>query len=126
MSASEERFVTSRSRTPSLIRVTSLYDNENVVTRESTFVELPDIIQEAAVSTECEPYPNYPARLRQKPRSDIITVSSPDVQINRAQDPISNADSSDFCHLTQPVFFISTRTDSGISMPDLHLTDEKL
>lgn len=41
---------------PSLIRVTSLCDNENLVARESRFAELPDIIQEAAVSTECEQF----------------------------------------------------------------------
>jgi hypothetical protein len=28
--------------------------------------------------------------------------------------------------MTQPMFFISSRTDSGIDMPDLHLTDAKL
>jgi hypothetical protein len=28
--------------------------------------------------------------------------------------------------MTQPMFFITTRTDSGIELPDLNLTDEKL
>jgi len=46
MSLQTEIYVTSRSRTPSLIDVTS--QNEKV------FAQLPDLIQEAAVSTECE------------------------------------------------------------------------
>jgi hypothetical protein len=46
MSLENEIYVTSRSRTPSLIDVTS--QNERV------FAQLPDLIQEAAVSTECE------------------------------------------------------------------------
>jgi hypothetical protein len=46
MSLENEICVTSRSRTPSLIDVTS--QNERV------FAQLPDLIQEAAVSTECE------------------------------------------------------------------------
>ena len=55
MSAREDMFVTSRSRAPSLIRVTSLCDdNGSISVREGKFAELPDIIQEAAVSTECE------------------------------------------------------------------------
>ena len=45
MSFEDEIYVTSRSRAPSLIDVTS--QNERV------FAELPDLIQEAAVSTEC-------------------------------------------------------------------------
>ena len=46
MSMENEIYVTSRSRTPSLIDVTS--HNERV------FAQLPDLIQEAAVSTECK------------------------------------------------------------------------
>lgn len=45
MSFENEVYVTSRSRTPSVIDVTS--QNERV------FAQLPDLIQEAAVSTEC-------------------------------------------------------------------------
>ncbi len=46
MSLENEIYVTSRSRTPSLIDVTSR--------NEQVFAQLPDLIQEAAVSTECE------------------------------------------------------------------------
>jgi hypothetical protein len=46
MNLENEIYVTSRSRTPSLIDVTS--QNERV------FGQLPDIIQEAAVTAECE------------------------------------------------------------------------
>ncbi len=46
MSFENEVFVTSRSRTPSVIDVTS----DNL----STFAQLPDLIQEAIVSTECQ------------------------------------------------------------------------
>jgi hypothetical protein len=46
MSLDNEVYVTSRSRTPSLIDVKS--QNERV------FAQLPDLIQEAAVSAECE------------------------------------------------------------------------
>lgn len=46
MSFEEEIYVTSRSRTPSLIDVTS--HNERV------FKQLPDLIQEAIVSKDCE------------------------------------------------------------------------
>jgi hypothetical protein len=42
----EDVFVTSRSKAPSLIDVTSR--------NEKIFEQLPDLIQEAAVSTECE------------------------------------------------------------------------
>lgn len=45
MSFENEIYVTSRSRAPSVIDVTS--QNERV------FAQLPDLIQEAAVSTEC-------------------------------------------------------------------------
>jgi len=46
MEFSSETFVTSRSRTPSIIEVTSEDDH--------VFSHLPDYIQEAAVSLECE------------------------------------------------------------------------
>jgi hypothetical protein len=45
MNSENEVYVTSRSRTPSLIDVTS--QNERV------FAQLPDLIQEAVVTTEC-------------------------------------------------------------------------
>lgn len=46
MNEENEIFVTSRSRAPSIIDVKS--ENDRV------FAQLPDLIQEAAVSTECE------------------------------------------------------------------------
>jgi len=46
MDEENEIFITSRSRAPSIINVKS----ENV----RVFVQLPDLIQEAAVSTECQ------------------------------------------------------------------------
>ncbi|KAN0091785.1 hypothetical protein V8E51_017632 [Hyaloscypha variabilis] len=93
MSLENEIYVTSRSRTPSLIDVTS--HNERV------FAQLPDLIQEAAVSTE---------------------FSSPKLRISRVQ----NARTIETDFMTQPMFFVTTRTDSGIDLPDLNLTDEKL
>lgn len=46
MSAEDEIYVTSRSRTPSVIEVTSQ--------TQHVFRQLPDLIQEAALSTECK------------------------------------------------------------------------
>jgi hypothetical protein len=46
MESNSETFVTSRSRTPSIIEVTSQDDH--------VFSNLPDYIQEAAVSLECK------------------------------------------------------------------------
>jgi hypothetical protein len=46
MSSNEEVFLTSRSRAPSIIDVKT--ENDHV------FAQLPDIIQEAAISTECK------------------------------------------------------------------------
>lgn len=46
MDMPDEIYVTSRSRTPSIIDVSS--QNEHI------FSQLPDLIQEAAVSAECE------------------------------------------------------------------------
>jgi len=39
---------------------------------------------------------------------------------------VQNARTIDTNLMTQPMFFITTRTDSGIDLPDLDLTDEKL
>ncbi len=39
---------------------------------------------------------------------------------------MQNAGTVDTNFMTQPMFFITTRTDSGIDLPDLNLTDEKL
>lgn len=89
----DEVFVTSRSRTPSLIDVTS--ENEKV------FAQLPDLIQEAAVSLE---------------------FSSPELQITRVQNPHD----VDTDLMTEPMFFITPRRDSGIDMPDINVTDERL
>jgi hypothetical protein len=49
MSFDEEIYITSRSRTPSVIEVTS----QVVAQRKDVFGQLPDVIQEASVSTEC-------------------------------------------------------------------------
>ncbi|KAG4437806.1 hypothetical protein IFR05_006693 [Cadophora sp. M221] len=91
MSFEHEVYVTSRSRAPSLIDVTS--QNERV------FAQLPDLIQEAAVSTE---------------------FSSQRLRISRVQDGTIETD-----FMTEPMFFITSRTDSGIDMPDLNVNDEK-
>ncbi|KAF4633647.1 hypothetical protein G7Y89_g4469 [Cudoniella acicularis] len=94
MSGEDEIYVTSRSRAPSIIDVKS--QNERV------FAQLPDIIQEAAVSTE---------------------FSSPNLQISRVQ----NMRLIESKFMTQPtcMFYITPRRDSGIEMPDLNVTDEK-
>ncbi|PVH81313.1 hypothetical protein DL98DRAFT_171781 [Cadophora sp. DSE1049] len=91
MSFEDEIYVTSRSRAPSLIDVTS--QNERV------FAELPDLIQEAAVSTE---------------------FSSQRLRISRVQDGTIDTN-----FMTEPMFFITSRTDSGIDIPDLDVNDEK-
>lgn len=46
MNSDDELCITSRSRTPSVIDVTSQ--------SQHVFTQLPDLIQEAALSTECE------------------------------------------------------------------------
>jgi hypothetical protein len=46
MDISEEIYITSRSKTPSIIDIKSQ--------SEKVFAQLPDLIQEAIVSTECE------------------------------------------------------------------------
>ncbi|KUJ09621.1 uncharacterized protein LY89DRAFT_274343 [Mollisia scopiformis] len=92
MDISEDVYVTSRSRTPSFIDVKSQ--------SERVFTHLPDIIQEAIVSTE---------------------FSSPRLRISRVQDGILDTE-----YMTQPMFYITSRTDSGIDLPDLNVTDEKL
>ncbi|TVY80447.1 hypothetical protein LSUE1_G003569 [Lachnellula suecica] len=93
MSEENEVYVTSRNRTPSIIDVKS--ENERV------FAQLPDLIQEAAVSAE---------------------FSSPNLRIKRAQ----NIRVIEPYFMTQPMFYITSRTDSGIDMPDLSVTDEKI
>ena len=50
MSSDNEIYIISRSRTPSVIEVTSQVISQN----KDVFSQLPDIIQEASVSTECE------------------------------------------------------------------------
>ncbi|TAQ88161.1 hypothetical protein B7494_g3524 [Chlorociboria aeruginascens] len=82
----DDCFVTSRSRTPSVIDVKS--ENGPV------FSQLPDVIQEAIVSTE---------------------YSNPKYNVNRIQT---------YDCRPHPVFRI-TRTDSGIDMVDINVTDEK-
>ncbi|KAK0102706.1 hypothetical protein ONS95_006308 [Cadophora gregata] len=91
MSFENEIYVTSRSRAPSLIDVTSQNDR--------VFSQLPDIIQEAAVSTE---------------------FSSQRLRISRVQDGTIDTN-----FMTEPMFFITSRTDSGIDIPDLDVNDEK-
>lgn len=51
----------------------------------------------------------------------ISVVSSPRLRISRVQNGTIDTD-----FMTEPMFFISSRTDSGIDMPDLNVTDEKL
>ncbi|EHL00824.1 hypothetical protein M7I_3215 [Glarea lozoyensis 74030] len=91
MDLDAEVFLTSRSRAPSIIDVTTQNDH--------VFAQLPDIIQEAAISTE---------------------FSSPNLVINRVHES-HNVESK---FMTKPQFFI-TRRDSGISMPDLDIKDPK-
>ena len=108
MSLEDEVYVTSRSRTPSIIDVTS--QNERV------FSQLPDIIQEAAVSTECK-HPTAKSHIS----TNNSEVSSPNFRISRVQnDQVINLD-----FMTTPMFFILPRTDSGIEMVDLDVTDER-
>jgi hypothetical protein len=108
MTLQNEVYVTSRSRTPPVIYVTS--QNERV------FSQLPDLIQEAAVSTKCELSTAEP-----RITTNIDIVSSPNVRISRVQnDGVINLD-----FMTTPMFFILPRTDSGIEMVDLNVTDEK-
>ncbi|KAF8856536.1 hypothetical protein BDZ45DRAFT_790388 [Acephala macrosclerotiorum] len=92
MDFSEEIYVTSRSRTPSIIDVKSQ--------TERVFANLPDLIQEAVVSTE---------------------FSSPRLRISRVQNDVIETE-----FMTQPMFYITSRTDSGIDLPDLDVTDEKI
>src|SRR5271157_4130835 len=54
--------------------------------------------------------------------TNIRPVSSPNLRISRVQ----NAQVVDVGFMTQPMFFISPRTDSGIDMVDLNVTDEKV
>ncbi|KAG0645614.1 hypothetical protein D0Z07_8582 [Hyphodiscus hymeniophilus] len=89
----DEVYVTSRSRTPSVIHVISQ--------TQQVFRKLPDLIQEAALSTE---------------------FSSPRLQISRVQN--SRVIDSEF--LSSPQFFVRSRTDSGVDLPDLTVTDEKV
>ncbi|KAH8669689.1 hypothetical protein BGZ60DRAFT_528161 [Tricladium varicosporioides] len=91
---SEDIFVTGRSRAPSIIDVRS--ENDHV------FTQLPDIIQEAAVSTE---------------------FGSPKLQISRVQNTLFME--SKFFRQSTCIFTIMTRRDSGIALPDLNITDEK-
>ncbi|KAI9640019.1 hypothetical protein NHQ30_011581 [Ciborinia camelliae] len=89
----EEILVTSRNKAPSIIDVHS--HNERV------FAQLPDLIQEALVSTE---------------------FSAPNLKISRVQ----NARTLDSGFMTQPIFYITPSNDSGISMPDINVTDETI
>ncbi|KAF7885836.1 uncharacterized protein EAF02_004345 [Botrytis sinoallii] len=93
ISNEEEILVTSRNKAPSIINVTS--HNERV------FAQLPDMIQEALVSTE---------------------FSAPNLKISR----VHNARTIDSGFMTQPMFYITPSNESSISMPDLTLTDEKI
>lgn len=104
MTLSEDVFVTSRSRAPSIIDVKS--ENERV------FAQLPDLIQEAAMATECKWHDN-PWNLRLQ-----MLVSNPNLLIKRV-------DTTDEWHLTKPMFLIAPKRDSGISLPDINITDEK-
>ncbi|KAE8441094.1 hypothetical protein EG329_005889 [Mollisiaceae sp. DMI_Dod_QoI] len=87
-----EIYITSRSRTPSLIDVKSQ--------SEKVFANLPDVIQEAIVSTE---------------------FSSQRLSISRVQNGEIDTE-----FMTQPMFYITSRTDSGIDLPELNVTDEKI
>ncbi|ESZ94835.1 hypothetical protein SBOR_4795 [Sclerotinia borealis F-4128] len=89
----EEILVTSRDKTPSIIDVHS--QNERV------FAQLPDLIQEALVSTE---------------------FCAPNLQIRR----VHNARTIDSGFMTQPIFYIRRNNDSGICMPDINVTDESI
>ncbi|TVY28281.1 hypothetical protein LHYA1_G003265 [Lachnellula hyalina] len=93
MDEENEIFITSRSRAPSIINVKS----ENV----RVFVQLPDLIQEAAVSTE---------------------FSSPNLRIKR----VHNNRVIGPYFMKQPMFYVASRTDSGIDLPDLDVKDEKI
>ncbi|CCD49132.1 hypothetical protein BofuT4_P030080.1 [Botrytis cinerea T4] len=93
VSNEEEILVTSRNKAPSIINVTS--HNERV------FAQLPDMIQEALVSTE---------------------FSAPNLKISR----VHNARTIDSGFMTQPMFYITPSNESSVSMPDLTLTDESI
>ncbi|KAG9238051.1 hypothetical protein BJ875DRAFT_359903, partial [Amylocarpus encephaloides] len=67
---------------------------------ERVFSQLPDLIQETTVSME---------------------ISSPNLIINRAHG--AGLMQSEF--MTHPVFYITPARDSGISLPDLSVTDER-
>ncbi|KAJ8058901.1 hypothetical protein OCU04_011884 [Sclerotinia nivalis] len=89
----EEILVTSRNKAPSIIDVNS--HNERI------FAQLPDMIQEALVSTE---------------------FSAPNLKITR----VHNARTIDSGFMTQPIFYITRNHDSGISMPNINVTDENI
>ncbi|PQE29336.1 hypothetical protein CJF32_00010904 [Rutstroemia sp. NJR-2017a WRK4] len=89
----EEILVTSRSEAPSIIDINSR--------NEKIFAQLPDLIQEALVSTE---------------------FSSPNLKISR----VHNARTIDSSFMTQPMFYITPNNDSGISMVDINITDENV
>lgn len=107
MSVEYDIYVTSRSRAPSIINVNSQ--------NEAVFAHLPDLIQEAAVSTECKSDSSTFANLLTR------IVSSPRLKINRVHD--NNIDTT---YMTEPIFSVTSRTDSGIDMPDISVTDEKV
>lgn len=50
----------------------------------------------------------------------IIIVGSPRLRISRVQEGILDTE-----FLSHPMFYIASRTDSGIDLPDLNVTDEK-
>ncbi|RFU25585.1 hypothetical protein B7463_g10753, partial [Scytalidium lignicola] len=109
MDTSNEIYVTSRSRTPSIIDVSS--QNEHI------FSQLPDLIQEAAVAAECEVHLWVSSFI-----ANFSKVSSPNLQVTR----VHNGRTIDSKYLTYPMFYISPSNDSGIDMVDINVTDEKL
>lgn len=105
MTSSDEVWITSRSRAPSIIDVKS--ENERV------FAQLPDLIQEAAMATERKFHDHH---LRLFTHRKL--VSNPNLLIKRV-------DTTNESYLKKPMFIIAPRRDSGISLPDINVTDEK-